>query len=253
MATSISAVITTASSSPVMIASSSPLQRAHSSSPTSISLVSATQILKATEQKQRNSMSPTAPVTTNGSKNHFANGISSGSSGLAVAQNQISINLSDGISPALLGASNAAAAIPINLNMKTDYTHHATASNRLQIITTGKNGVRQHMLEVNDQNGTSIVSVNGKNAKDQMKMDTLSPKIDAEPPTKLIKLINGNTIALMDKDNKLIPSNQLTLSQMVVSQIPLIASSQGVRVIGQTPNGIALELPNGKMTESSFL
>lgn len=80
-----------------------------------------------------------------------------------------------------------------------------------------------------------------------MKIDPISTttKLDSEPPTKMIKLINGNTI-VMDKEQKFIPSTQLTLSQVVVSQLPLITSSQGhLRVIGQAPNGMAtIELSN---------
>lgn len=196
-------------------------------------------------------MSPSAvTMASNVSKKHMPNGILT----TAAAHNQISINLTDGISPALLSATSAATAMPLNLNIKNDFSSQAighsaaalAAANGLQIISTGKNGMRQQMIELSDQNG-AVMSVNGKNAKDQIKMESLTSKIDSEPPTKVIKLINGNTIALatVDKDNKLIPSNQLTLSQMVVSQIPLIASSQGLRVIGQPPNGLALELPNG--------
>jgi hypothetical protein len=89
-------------------------------------------------------------------------------------------------------------------------------------------------------------------------------KIDPnEPPTKLIKLINGNAIlAPMDKDNKMMHSGQLTLQQvslmfsfedlevsnrlmlqvvggggLVVSPIQLLASSQGFKVIGQSNGG----------------
>lgn len=47
---------------------------------------------------------------------------------------------------------------------------------------------------------------------------TSSIKMDSnEPPTKLIKLINGSAIlAPMDKDNKMIHSGQLTLQQVMV-------------------------------------
>lgn len=39
----------------------------------------------------------------------------------------------------------------------------------------------------------------------------------SEPPTKLIKLINGSAIlAPMDKDNKMLQSGQLTLQQVMV-------------------------------------
>lgn len=250
MAKSISPVITTASSSPVLIASSSLQQRAHSSSPTAIPL-SSTIPLNVIEQRSRNTISPI--VSKKNVLNNLpinSNGILTTTSTLPItssAHNQISINISDGISPAILNA-----AMPINLNMKNDFSPNQLnggkmiSTNGLQIINTGNNGVRQQMIELNEQNG-SILSISGNIPKDQIKMESMTSKIDSEPPAKVIKLINGNTIALatVDKDNKLIPSNQLTLSQMVVSQIPLIASTQSLRVIGQAPNGLPLELPSG--------
>lgn len=167
------------------------------------------------------------------------NGLTAISNGLKAHNPPIAINLStsDGISPALLNASNAAAALPLNLvhqpitngvvNGQTIRT--ATASNGLQIIsnntpsvTNGKNGIH--------------------NSKDQIKkIETISTS--SEPPTKVIKLINGNGgITLVDKDTKL---GQLTLSQVVVSQIPLLAPTQTLRVIGAAPNGVAtIELSN---------
>lgn len=246
MTASISPVITTLSStSPVLIhaSSSSPPQRANSSSP---SIINSSKLLNGGYDKKhiQNGIITTTSATING-----------------LSQNHISFNLTtnDGISPALLSATNAASActttMPLNLNINQHVP--VSSTNGLQIITTGgnKNGVRQQMFELNDQNG-SIVSVNGvhsttnKNAKDQIiNGNGITSKLsDSEPPTKVFKLINGNTIALatVDKDNKLIPSNQLTLSQMVVSQIPLIASSQALRVIGQAPNGLTtIDLSNG--------
>lgn len=68
----------------------------------------------------------------------------------------------------------------------------------------------------------------------------------AEPPTKLIKLINGSAI-LAPMDNKMMHSVQLTLSQvvggggLVVSPIQLL-SSQGLRVIGQSNGLTTIEL-----------
>jgi len=91
-----------------------------------------------------------------------------------------------------------------------------------------------------------MVSAIPNNSKDQIKkIDTISTS--SEPPTKVIKLINSNgiTLASVDKDSKLIPSGQLTLSQVVVSQIPLLAPTQTLRVIGPAPNGVAtIELSN---------
>lgn len=46
-----------------------------------------------------------------------------------------------------------------------------------------------------------------------------------EPPTKLIKLINGSAIlAPMDKDNKMVHPGQLTLQQVMV--ITILADRQ---------------------------
>lgn len=176
------------------------------------------------------------------------NGLTAISNGLKAHNPPIAINLStsDGISPALLNASNAAAAMPLNLihhpmtngitNGHSIRTASVTSnglqiiSNTTPIVTNGKNGMRH--LE--------------HNSKDQIKrIDSISTS--SEPPTKVIKLINSNgiTLASVDKDSKLIPSGQLTLSQVVVSQIPLLTPTQTLRVIGPAPNGVAtIELSN---------
>lgn len=161
--------------------------------------------------------------------------------------NHIAINFTtaDGISPALLTATSAA--MPLNLNVNGLSQQMVSNGNGLQIITPrhptivttqGRNGFRKSTV-IEDH--ATILS------KEQIKMDAITSKMDSEPPTKVIKLVNGSTIALasMDKEHKLIPSGQLTLSQVVVSQIPLLTSSQGLRVIGQAPNGLAtIELSN---------
>lgn len=174
------------------------------------------------------------------------NGLTAISNGLKAHNPPIAINLStsDGISPALLNASNAAAAMPLNLNINavhqsitnggstTQPIRTAVTSNGLQIISNstpsvlnGKNGIRHHE----------------HNSKEQMKK--IESITSSEPPTKVIKLINGNGITLsVDKDSKL--GGQLTLSQVVVSQIPLLTPTQTLRVI-PAPNGVAtIELSN---------
>lgn len=151
--------------------------------------------------------------------------------------------------------------MPFNLNVQHSQTITSTAAANvstngggLQIISNGtvKNGIRSQMIELNnDQHSATILNGNVKSAKEQIKLEAFSSKMDSEPPTKVIKLINGSTIALasVDKDNKLIPSGQVTVQQMVVSHIPLLASSQALRVFGQTPNGLAtIELSNGNGT-----
>lgn len=55
----------------------------------------------------------------------------------------------------------------------------------------------------------------------QVSSTTSNVKLDPnEPPTKLIKLINGSAIlAPMDKDNKMLHSGQLTLQQVMVIKL----------------------------------
>ncbi|XP_055703142.1 uncharacterized protein LOC129801810 isoform X2 [Phlebotomus papatasi] len=157
----------------------------------------------------------------------------------------INFTTADGLSPGMLTATNAT--MPLNLNS----SHHSQA---LQIISTasgkdlvGKNGIRTQS-ELRDNSPPSLV-INGK---EQPKLDLLTnaaasaTKLDTEPPTKVIKLINGSiALASMDKESKIIPSSQLTLSQMmsgsslVVSPIPFLTPSQSLRVIGSSPNGLA--------------
>ncbi|XP_055696015.1 mucin-2-like isoform X2 [Lutzomyia longipalpis] len=150
------------------------------------------------------------------------------------------------INSGMLTATNSS--IPLSLNS----THHSQA---LQIISTaasgrdlmGKNGIRSQ-TELRDTSPPSLV-INGK---EQPKLDLLTTaaagttKLDTEPPTKVIKLINGSiALASVDKESKIIPSGQLTLSQMmggsslVVSPIPFLTPSQSLRVIGSSANGLA--------------
>ncbi|XP_059611594.1 uncharacterized protein LOC132258333 isoform X2 [Phlebotomus argentipes] len=160
----------------------------------------------------------------------------------------INFTTADGLTPGMLTATSAT--MPLNLNS----SHH---SQGLQIISSaavaasgkdlmGKNGVRAHDLR--DTSPPSLV-INGK---EQPKLDLLTSaaasatKLDTEPPTKVIKLINGSlALASMDKESKIIPSGQLTLSQvmggssLVVSPIPFLTPSQSLRVIGSSPNGLA--------------
>ncbi|XP_031626881.1 probable GPI-anchored adhesin-like protein PGA55 [Contarinia nasturtii] len=235
-ASTISPVITTTSTILNASSSSPSPKRAHSSSPISASTVNMHSAI--TEKYVKFVDSPKI----------LPNGLTAISNGLKAHNPPIAINLStsDGISPALLNASNAAAAMPLNLvhqpitnGISTNQsirTITAANSNGLQIIsstpsvTNGKNGIRHQ---------------DHHNSKEQIKkIETISTS--SEPPTKVIKLINGNgiTLASVDKETKLIPSTQLTLSQVVVSQIPLLAPTQTLRVIG-APNGVAtIELSN---------
>lgn len=245
MSTSISPIITAASNATQMLITSP--QRGLSSSPPTTStngnqpialISSVNNHLTITDQQVTSSSAIGAASIKVASA--LPNGLTTKSNGVKNmhGSNHIAINFTtaDGISPLLTATS---AAMPITLNGQQQVTANG---NGIQIIGTtssivnGKNGVRKSLEE------HAIIT------KDHVKMEPMTAKIDAEPPTKVIKLLNGNTIALasMDKEHKLIPSGQLTLSQVVVSQIPLLTSSQGqLRVIGQAPNGLAtIELSN---------
>lgn len=192
------------------------------------------------------------------------NGLTAISNGLKAHNNTpIAINLStsDGISPALLNATNAAAAMPLNLNVNAVHQQQpstngfgattqpqslrtAVTSNGLQIISsssTTSNSNNSTPTVINGKNG--FRSHSESNSKEQMKK-LESHSTSSEPPTKVIKLINSNgiTLASVDKDSKLISSGPL---QVVVSQIPLLTPTPTLRVIGPAPNGVAtIELSN---------
>lgn len=115
--------------------------------------------------------------------------------------------------------------MPINLNV----SKAAQISQGLQIITTTnnnnittnkmlncKNGVRttiEHQQQVQSQQVSLHNNING-NGRDVSKAE-MSKKSENEPPTKVLKLINGSAIlaSVVDKDHKLIPAG-LTLSQV---------------------------------------
>lgn len=113
--------------------------------------------------------------------------------------------------------------MPINLNV----SKAAQISQGLQIITTTnnnhittnkmlncKNGVRTTIEHQQPQiQHASLHNIMG-NGRDISKVET-SKKSENEPPTKVLKLINGSAIlaSVVDKDHKLIPAG-LTLSQV---------------------------------------
>lgn len=136
--------------------------------------------------------------------------------------------------------------MPLNL-VHQSITNGTTNNQSIRTTSVTSNGLQiisNNTLSVS--NGKNGMRHQEHNSKDLIKkIDSISTS--AEPPTKVIKLINGNgiTLASVDKDSKLIPSGQLTLSQVVVSQIPLLAPTQTLRVIGPAPNGVAtIELSN---------
>ncbi|KAJ6634724.1 Max-binding protein MNT [Pseudolycoriella hygida] len=210
-------------------------QRPLSSSPTTVplSLITTTKYCNTTSSDSTSSLKIT-PVVSNG----LSNGISSHHHN----GNHIAINFttSEGvISPTLLTATSSA--MPINLNV----SKAAQMNQGLQIITTtnnnnittnkllnGKNGVRTTIEHPQSQQAP-LHSING-NGREVPKVET-SKKSENEPPTKVLKLINGSAI-LVDKDHKLIPAG-LTLSQVV---------SLPVRVIGPTPMA-TIELSNSNI------
>lgn len=98
---------------------------------------------------------------------------------------------------------------------------------------------------------TGIVSMNAATVTTNIAGCAKEIKIEkvfdeSEHPTKVIKLFNGIALAPMDKDNKLLSSTPLALSQvvgggsLVVSPFPVLTtpSPQGLRVIGAA-NGLA--------------
>lgn len=113
--------------------------------------------------------------------------------------------------------------MPINLNV----SKAAQISQGLQIITTTnnnhittskllncKNGVRttfEHQQAHSLQATMHNINGNGR----EMSKSEASKKSENEPPTKVLKLINGSAIlaSVVDKDHKLIPAG-LTLSQV---------------------------------------
>ncbi|XP_039451429.1 serine-rich adhesin for platelets isoform X1 [Culex pipiens pallens] len=165
------------------------------------------------------------------------------------------------------GNGSAIQTLPLNLNVTSNGHHHqnglitSTASG-LQIIgTSSTNGATAFPLP------TSAVVTNGKElingttangtTKNGLRTATVSDaggnKIEIiatqttagsglEPPaTKVIKLVNGNTLVgltSMDKD-KMMLSQVVQQGGIVVSPIQLLTSTQGLRVIQQAPNGLA--------------
>lgn len=124
------------------------------------------------------------------------------------------------MSPALLPATTSA--MPINLNV----SKAAQISQGLQIISTSnnnnittnkilncKNGVRTTIDHQQQTQQTSLHNIIG-NGREMTKVEA-SKKPENEPPTKVLKLINGSTIlaSVVDKDHKLIPAG-LTLQQV---------------------------------------
>ncbi|KAL7016410.1 hypothetical protein ACKWTF_010017 [Chironomus riparius] len=136
--------------------------------------------------------------------------------------------------------------MPLNLNA------NASISTISQPLNGLKNGFKTYNSK--ETKGTkssspiitNLPSVPACITPTQLTNNSLNSKIDQnDPPTKLIKLINGSAIlAPVDKDNKMIHSGQLTLQQvvggssLVVSPtIQLLTSPQGFKVINQ-PNGL---------------
>uniref|UniRef100_A0A1Q3FJM4 Max-binding protein MNT n=2 Tax=Culex tarsalis TaxID=7177 RepID=A0A1Q3FJM4_CULTA len=155
--------------------------------------------------------------------------------------------------------------LPLNLNVTSNGHHHhsvppnglitSTASG-LQIIgtsstnsfplptsngkelingTTGTNGLKNGLR-------TATVSDAGGNKIEIIATTQTTAGSALEPPaTKVIKLVNGNTLVgltSMDKD-KMMLSQVVQQGGIVVSPIQLLTSTQGLRVIQQAPNGLA--------------
>lgn len=151
-----------------------------------------------------------------------------------------------------------------SLQIISTNTHNLNSSNMIHSKNskdiTHKNGIR--VAEIGRQEPLPSLMLN----KELNKVEVVTTKLGdpSEPPTKVIKLMNTIALTSVDKDNKIIGSSPttLTLQQvvggggLVVSPIPLLTSSQGLRVIGQAPNGIAtieLSTPLGQQQARNAL
>ena len=140
---------------------------------------------------------------------HIVNGASNG---------QISINFTSiggRMSPKTLLTTSNAASTPISVNglnvsqqqqggfqiISTTTAPATQHSNNFGIKKSlnGKNGIVRHQQHTNEatigntihHNDNLITSTNGTHLKDSSKIMTNTSKVDSEPPTKVLKLVNG--------------------------------------------------------------
>lgn len=137
-------------------------------------------------------------------------------------------------SPSIVSTSNGMSSVASGLQIIGTTANGTTIPAGLISSTTGK-----ELL-----NGTTLTK-NGFRTTDSNKIEIIATQSAAgsalEPPaTKVIKLVNGNTlvgVTSIDKD-KMMLSQVVPQGGLVVSPIQLL-TSQGLRVIQQAPNGLA--------------
>lgn len=111
------------------------------------------------------------------------------------------------------------------------------------VVTNGKELINGTTANGTTKNGlrTTTVSDAGGNKIEIIATQTTAGSGLEPPATKVIKLVNGNTLVgltSMDKD-KMMLSQVVQQGGIVVSPIQLLTSTQGLRVIQQAPNGLA--------------
>ncbi|XP_055635541.1 uncharacterized protein LOC129775188 isoform X2 [Toxorhynchites rutilus septentrionalis] len=204
--------------------------------------------------------------TTSGSTATIGNGIGGAPLPLIVSANNLtSLSQSQLFTPVTAtilttGGGTAIQTLPLNLNVASSVTnnhHHSSSSSiasitngvsangsALQIIGTTANGVIGSTAGKELINGTTLPK-NGLRT-DSNKIEIIATQSTGgsslDPPaTKVIKLVNGNTIVgltSVDKD-KMMLSQVVQQGGLMVSPIQLLTSTQGLRVIQQAPNGLA--------------
>lgn len=261
--TTISPVLVAASSSPSRASPPSATMARSSSSPTAMPLSLTTKSI--TEQ---------SPLKLNGF--NLSNGTSSSGTTTTTlplmvgSQSQLFTPVTTILTT---GNGSAIQTLPLNLNVATSNGHHHHSTPQNGLITSTASGLQ--IIGTSSTNGTgtaafplstSAIVTNGKElingttangTKNGLRTTTVSDaggnKIEIiatqatsgsalEPPaTKVIKLVNGNTLVgltSMDKD-KMMLSQVVQQGGIVVSPIQLLTSTQGLRVIQQAPNGLA--------------
>lgn len=164
----------------------------------------------------------------------------------------INITTSDSNGLCITSPTATSSGIPINFNSSQNVQ---ITSSTLKDLT-GKNGVCRKTPENRETSPPGVILGNTSNlgCGKELKMEKLFD--ESEQSTKVIKLLNGIALAPVDKDNKILSSTPLALSQvvggggLVVSSFPMLTtSSPGLRVIGT--NGLAtIELSTPTVQQS---
>ncbi|XP_058825104.1 mucin-5AC isoform X2 [Topomyia yanbarensis] len=156
------------------------------------------------------------------------------------------------------GGGTSIQSLPLNLNVTSSVTngsthsHHvpvsavngvSSSSSGLQIIGTTANGTTIPAGLVSSTTGKELINgtllpKNGfrtEGNKIEIIATSSNGSSTLDPPaTKVIKLVNGNTIVGLTSVDKVVQQGGI-----VVSPIQLLTSAQGLRVIQQSQNGLA--------------